>query len=139
MIRVLPFLIELILVVFCLVDCIQADQRRIRNLPRWAWVLAILIVPIVGCIAWLLAGRPTRSSASQRPSPSTPAGSGFPGIERPQRPRPVAPDDDPEFLSRLKQSNAEHERLLKRWEEELKRREDELRKDPDSGSNPDQA
>ena len=137
MIRVLPFLIELILVVFCLVDCIQADQRRIRNLPRWAWVLAILIVPIVGCIARLLAGRPPRSSpSSQRPSPSTSASSGFPGIERP---RPVAPDDDPEFLSKLKQSNAEHERLLKRWEEELKRREDELRKDPDSGSTPDQA
>ncbi len=48
------------------------------------------------------------------------------------RPRPKAPDDDPEFLRSLKRST-EHEDLLHKWEEDLKRREDDLRKDGDKG------
>lgn len=139
MIRVLPFVIELILVVFCLIDCVQSDEQRIRNLPKWGWIILIVLVPIIGCVAWLLAGRPLRVSGERNvPWPSTKT-AGFPEYERPERPRPKAPDDDPEFLARLKHDNSEHERLLKRWEEDLKRREDELRQDPDSGQKPDQS
>ena len=41
--------------------------------------------------------------------------------------RPVAPDDDPEFLRSLKKRNQEHDDFRRKWEEDLKRREDELR------------
>lgn len=119
MIRLLPFALEAILLVFCLIDCILADDARVRNLPKWGWILLIVVVPLIGAIAWLIGGRPLRYQA-RPPAQQT-------RWESPPPPRPLAPDDNPEFLARLKRENADHERLLKRWEEDLRRREEELR------------
>ncbi len=119
MARVVFAVIEVALLVFCLIDAVQTPDSSMRNLPKWAWIVLIIILPVVGPVAWLIAGRP-------RKAPTGTAGS--PEYERPRR-TPRAPDDDPEFLATLKKSNTEHEDLLKRWEEDLKRREDELRKD----------
>lgn len=44
--------------VFCLVDAIGAQSSRVRNLPKVAWILLILFFPLVGSVAWLVAGRP---------------------------------------------------------------------------------
>jgi phospholipase D-like protein len=125
MLRILPLAVELILVVFCLIDCAQAENSRVRNLPKWGWVLAMILVPVLGCIAWLLAGRPIRGSDGRdAASPSKPG----PRPEADYRTyRPVAPDDDPEFLRSLKKRNQEHDDFRRKWEEDLKRREDELR------------
>jgi hypothetical protein len=131
MIRLLPYAIELALVVFCLIDCVQSDQQRIRNLPKWAWVVLIVLIPIAGAITWLLAGRPTRASAGRQATWSAGRPAGFPQFEQPPR-RPKAPDDDPEFLRSLKKRNTEHEDLLRKWEEDLKRREEDLRKDEET-------
>lgn len=134
MIRLLPFVLEAILLVFCLVDAILAAGAGVRNLPKWAWILLIILVPIAGPIAWLVAGRPR---ASRRPQVSgPPQTAGYPQFERPERQRPRAPDDDPDFLASLKQDN-EHEKLLKQWEEDLRRREDELRGQQPDGADPD--
>lgn len=130
MIRLLPYAIELALVVFCLIDCVQSDEHRIRNLPKWAWIVLIILIPIAGAVVWLVAGRPTRASAGREVSRPTTKTAGFPEHERPRR-RPKAPDDDPEFLRSLKKANTEHEDMLRKWEEDLKRREDEMRKDED--------
>ncbi|MBM0259158.1 hypothetical protein JNW89_22870, partial [Micromonospora sp. 4G55] len=44
------------------------------------------------------------------------------------RRRPVAPDDDPEFLDSIAdRSRRDDEELFRRWEEDLRRREDDLR------------
>jgi hypothetical protein len=128
MIRLLPYAIELALVVFCLIDCVQSDEHRIRNLPKWAWLVLIILIPLVGPVVWLLAGRPTRASARGDVSWPTTRTAGFPEYEKPRQ-RPKAPDDDPEFLRSLKKANTEHEDMLRKWEEDLKRREDEMRTD----------
>ena len=60
MLRVLPTLVLLVLTIYALVDCIQTEESRQRNLPKVLWLLLILIVPLVGPIAWFLAGRPGR-------------------------------------------------------------------------------
>jgi len=130
MIRLLPYAIELALVVFCLIDCVQSDEHRIRNLPKWVWIVLIILLPIVGCVVWLVAGRPTRGSAGREVSWPTTKTAGFPEYQRPRQ-RAKAPDDDPEFLRSLKKANTEHEDMLRKWEEDLKRREDEMRKDED--------
>lgn len=135
MLRYLPFLLELIMLVYCLVDCAQTDESRVRNLPKLAWIVLIIIFPIVGGIAWLVAGRPVRTGRAV-PWPST----GTAGYPEYQRPRPVAPDDDPQFLAQLNKANTEHERLLKTWEEDLKRREEQLRgSDPGQPAQPPRA
>lgn len=134
MIRLLPFVIEAVILVFCLIDAILADETRIRNLPKWGWILLIVIIPLVGGIAWLVAGRPV-SSAPRAPAPPQRT-VGRKNWEQPPRQQRLAPDDDPEFLASLKKSNADHERMLKRWEDDLRRREEELRNQGDAGEEP---
>ncbi|HET8768287.1 MAG TPA: PLD nuclease N-terminal domain-containing protein [Pedococcus sp.] len=90
MIRVLPWLLTIALTIYAAVDCVQTDERRVRNLPKLIWLLVVLVFPIVGPIVWFIAGRPQRG-------PTGPAGPG--GRQRPQAPR--GPDDDPDFLRRL--------------------------------------
>ncbi len=135
MIRILPFAIEAILLVFCLIDCILADDARVRNLPKWAWILLVIVVPLVGGIAWLIAGRPinvprTPTSAPARPRPGTSE------WEQPPTQRTKAPDDDPEFLASLKKTT-DRERRLRQWEDDLRRREEDLRHQEDAGPDPD--
>ena len=85
MLRVLPTLVLLVLTIYALVDCIQTEESRQRNLPKVLWLLLILIFPLVGPIAWFLAGRPG------------PAG----GRGTNRSPYPRGPDDDPDFLRNL--------------------------------------
>jgi hypothetical protein len=124
LLRGLPALIELGLLIFCLIEAIQTPSDEMRNLPKVAWIILILFVPVIGGIAWLVAGRPTT-----RRRPGWRSGSGFPEYERPYGGRSVAPDDDPAFLAQLRSSNDEHEQALRTWEADLRRREEQLRRD----------
>lgn len=79
--RILPVVLLALLVIYCLIEVAQADPDRVRTLPRWLWVALIILLPGVGAIGWLIAGRPRRT----QPPPT----------------RPRAPDDDPDFLRGL--------------------------------------
>ncbi len=121
--RVLLILVPLVLLVYCLIDCIQTDESLVRNLPKMAWILIIIFVSVVGPIAWLVAGRPARE---QRRNVAWPSGatSGFPEYERP---RIKGPDDDPDFLRSMRKADDNHEAMLRKWEEDLRKREEGLR------------
>jgi hypothetical protein len=75
--------IQIVLLVWALFDIYFTPADRIRRYPRRVWVL-IAFINIIGPIAWMVWGRP------QRPK----RGGGGRG-------RPIAPDDDPDFLSKL--------------------------------------
>lgn len=120
---VLLFLAQIVLAVCALISCLSAEEGEIRALPRIAWVLIILFFPLLGSIAWFVAGRET---AGARPRPAWPMGNGF--AER-KPARPVAPDDDPEFLRSIEErSRRQDSELFRRWEEDLRRREEDLRR-----------
>lgn len=123
LVRYLPVVIELALLVYCLIDCIQSDEGSVRNLPKTMWVLLIIFLPIVGSVAWLVVGRPLGAPARSVPWPSTRT-AGFPEHERPRT--AMAPDDDPEFLAGLAASDSRHERMLADWETQLREREERL-------------
>jgi hypothetical protein len=125
MVRVLPALIELGLLIYCLIDCIQTPEGEVRNLGKLWWIVLIVLLPLIGGIAWLFAGRPTgpRGNVSW-PSTRT---AGLPDHERPAQ-APRGPDDDPEFLQQMRTSNQEQDDLLRRWEDDLRRREEKLRR-----------
>jgi Phospholipase_D-nuclease N-terminal len=128
--RVLPALVELGLLVFCLIDCIQQPDVAIRNLPKWGWVVLIILVPLVGSIAYLVAGRPAATYGPPRRVPwPTGQTAGFPEYERPPR----GPDDDADYLRSLRRVDNEHEAMLRKWEDDLRRREDQL----NTGESPD--
>jgi hypothetical protein len=124
------FLIDMALLVIALIDCLSTDEYAVRNLPKVVWVFLILLFSPIGAIAWFVAGRPQNANVGRagawRP------GRGFPERERP---RSVAPDDDPEFLGRVARARREDEEMFKKWEADLKRREEELRRrDGDDGA-----
>ena len=97
MLRFLPYVLEIALLVYCLIDCIQTDSSLVRNLPKTMWVFLIIILPLIGSIAWLVAGRSEYASRGRQvPWPSTKT-AGFPEYERPRR---SSPDDDPAFRRR---------------------------------------
>ncbi len=87
MIRLLPWLLAIALTIYAVVDCIQTDDSRVRGLPKVVWVLVILLFPLVGPIAWFIAGRPERPQAGRS--------------QPPRRQPPRGPDDDPDFLRGL--------------------------------------
>ncbi|MFC8720465.1 PLD nuclease N-terminal domain-containing protein [Kitasatospora sp. NPDC057198] len=114
--------------VWAFIDCLVTPEDEVRHLPKVVWVIIVLFFPLVGSIAWLVAGR-DRTGARRRVAwPSGPT-AGYPEYERPRR--PTAPDDDPEFLASLKRGNERHEDMLKQWEADLRRREEELRRGDD--------
>ncbi|WP_328998525.1 PLD nuclease N-terminal domain-containing protein [Kribbella sp. NBC_00709] len=91
MVRFLPFLISLALSVYALFSCIQTPDEDVPHLPKLAWIVLIVFVPFVGPIVWLLMSR------------TQGGGGGREAVVRPSRPvsRPLAPDDDPDFLKSL--------------------------------------
>ncbi|HEY7225844.1 MAG TPA: PLD nuclease N-terminal domain-containing protein [Micromonosporaceae bacterium] len=86
----LAFLLALALGAVALISALSAEHGEVRRLPRGAWVATIVLLPVVGPALYLWLGRPGRGSGPLT-TPQMPAG-----------PRPLAPDDDPEFLSRLR-------------------------------------
>lgn len=83
MLKALVVVVPIVLAIYCLVQVVQSRADQVRRLPRWAWVVLVVLFPLLGSVAWLALGRPQHT---QRPAP------------RPGRQRPVAPDDDPDFL-----------------------------------------
>jgi hypothetical protein len=135
--RVLPVLLGIGLTVYCLIDALQTDESAMRNLPKPFWLLLILLFPFVGPLAWIFAGRPVGGGqAGTRPAGWLGGGSAGPVRRGPRIPaRPVAPDDDPEFLASLRGLDEEQKALLEKWEADLRERERRLRGDiagPDS-------
>jgi len=127
--RVLLFLLATGATVWALVECIQADDDRIRRLPKIGWILVILFTFVLGAIAWFVLGRPRATGQSPRRWGGLP--SGGPATSQTSRP---APDDDPDFLRRIGR-DSEREKKLRSWEEDLRRREGELR-DPEEPEPP---
>ncbi|WP_374968091.1 PLD nuclease N-terminal domain-containing protein [Terrabacter sp. BE26] len=76
--------------IYAVVDCLQTDRRLVRIMPKAVWILAAL-VPVVGPVLWLVAGRTDARGGPRR----APRGPGR------QPPGPRGPDDDPDFLRKL--------------------------------------
>jgi len=93
-------LIALALWLYCLIDVITTPEEQCRNLPKLAWVFIVLLLVEIGSIAWLVAGKPwdrdkaRRRTAAPRPRPS----------------RPIAPDDDEEWLRTVRARTEEQRR-----------------------------
>jgi hypothetical protein len=83
--RYLPIIMVVLLAIYCMVEVAQAPTYAVRRMPRWLWATAIICVPLLGSLAWLIFGRP--SGESRRRGASTA--------------RPKAPDDDNDFLRGL--------------------------------------
>jgi hypothetical protein len=46
----------LLLMIGALADIITRDADRVRHLPKMAWVIIVILIPLVGSILWFLVG-----------------------------------------------------------------------------------
>jgi len=114
MVRLLPLLLILAFTLYALIDCLARDEEEIRTLPKVIWVLIIILFTPLGPIAWFLAGRARTAAKHEAGSaPDDVVGGyslGSPGSSAGRSGRPLAPDDDPEFLRRLDEQQRKQRR-----------------------------
>lgn len=84
--RFLIVILPIIFTIYTLVDCAGTDAAQIRNLPKWGWILLIILMGLLGSIGYWVAGRPQRSTGFNLGNKSG---------------RVLPPDDDPDFLKKL--------------------------------------
>jgi hypothetical protein len=116
--------VELCLLVYCVLNVLTTPPEHCRNLPKLLWLVLVIVFPVVGGIAWLVAGRP------QGPARSLPykGNTGIPPeYDRPGRAAALSPDDDAAFLAGLKERAEEQRR---RAAEEARRLRDEEQPPP---------
>lgn len=94
--------------IYALLDIGRTEKRRIVALPKWAWFVIALIVPVIGPGLWLAFGY-RRESARGGASSARPATG-------------TAPDDDEKYLRFLDQQAERRRRDEERRREEERRR-----------------
>lgn len=82
--------------IFSILDCAMQAPTRHRGVSKPAWILIVILLPVVGGVLWFTVGRSRASSVRSAP----------------------APDDDPAFLGRIGSISDQDERI-RRLEEEL--------------------
>lgn len=107
-------LVSLFLMAYAVLDAATSRRPDVRALPKPLWIAVIVLLPVVGAVLWLLAGRPRAGSPRSIPRVLPPA-------DAPTS----SPDDDEVFLRDLR----------RRAEEQRRRAEEERRADgrPDEG------
>ena len=112
---------------FCFVDVLIAREAAVKVLPRWGWVVAILVFPLLGGAAYLLAARSWRAAerAAVNGADRTAAAATAPAV--PSSAPAVRAPDDAALIVALREVNEEHEAMLRRWEDDLRAREERLR------------
>ena len=132
----LLLVLEVGLAVFCFVDMVLTPEPAVPYVPRWGWVLALLVFPLVGAVGWLVAGHPhrhrLRSGTPNADDTATGTAPQAPDAGHTSWPAPARTSlgslaDDAAYLAHLWEVNEEQERILQRWEEDLRRREHALR------------
>lgn len=105
MVRFIIFaaVVSVALMIYTLIECSRAQKHQVRSLPKSAWIVVIILLPLIGAILWFVLGRP-QNSANQ--------------VAQQQK----APDDDEDFLRQLEVWRRQQQR-----EADAKAREQELK------------
>lgn len=102
-----------VLWIYSIVNCVMTPESGVRGLPKFAWVILIVLLPLLGSILWLAVGRT----------------SGPPRLPRPRAAGPAAAAAGPPTYSALTSDER-----IRRMEEDLERLERESGAEPDDGT-----
>ncbi|WP_315583406.1 PLD nuclease N-terminal domain-containing protein [Actinomyces viscosus] len=103
--RIVLIVLVFALTLYALLDCARTPEESMpARMPKFLWITLIVLFPTIGPIAWIIVSRvkaaEERGGYVEPTVWSSKEGTTF---RRPERARPVAPDDDPEFLRDLEQ------------------------------------
>ena len=103
-------LVTLLLWIFSLIDLVTSDDSEIRTMAKTAWLFVILLVPLIGSIGWLVAGRPLAPDSAYQGSIGS--------HDRPGRHLGRHNETDEEFLRRCRERAEAQRREWKRQQRE---------------------
>jgi hypothetical protein len=120
------------LAVFCFVDITRSAEAAVPWMPRWGWILGVLVFPVALSVAWLDA---TRQDRARLRGTGGAAGAGdgevsgqvSAAVRRARACHFGSLEEDAALLAQLWDVNEEHEHTLRRWEADLRRREEALK------------
>ncbi|MDO4899235.1 PLD nuclease N-terminal domain-containing protein [Actinomyces sp.] len=116
--RALLYILVFALALYAVLDCVRTPSENMpANLPKPVWILIILVMTVVGPLAWIITSRvraaEERGGEIERTVWSSQESA---GLHLAERPRPMAPDDDPEFLAGLDRDIQRRRRQERRHE-----------------------
>lgn len=127
------FLVELGLLIYCVLSVVTTPPEQVQHLPKLAWLVLVVVLPLAGGIAWLVLGRPGGPAAALPYE-----GGGIPApYDRSGRVQAASPEDDETFLRRLREradaQRAEAARLRREAadQDEAERRAGSRERNPD--------
>ena len=129
----MPFLFSILIIalmVGALVDIIKRDDAQVRFLPKMAWIIIVILLPLIGSLLWFAIGR-EYSEAGLRIPRMRPAAR--PTTRQPE-PRPAA---SPVDTRSTEQQIADLDREIEEWRlrQEIEKRRSESGDSP-AGSEP---
>jgi hypothetical protein len=87
MLRVIAALVLIAVYIYGIIDVSRTPAAESRTLPKWLWLVLVLVIPVLGTVLWLFLGRNWTAGGGRR-----------------SKRGPKAPDDDPRFLAQLDQT-----------------------------------
>lgn len=99
-------LLVIALMIGALIDIITRDSSLVKHLPKFAWVIIVILLPLIGGILWFAVGREYGD-----------AGISIPRLRRAERPAtqtPVRPSP-PADLRTTEQQIADLDREIEEW------------------------
>jgi len=117
----MPFLFSLLviaLMIGALIDIITRDSTLVKHLPKLAWIVIVILLPLVGSVLWFAIGREYGDSGIQIPRMRR--------AERPAAPTDVRPAP-PRDTRTTEQQIADLDREIEEWRlrQEIEKRRDE--------------
>lgn len=113
---VLAFLV-FALMVFAIIDAIIRPQDQVKHLPKFAWILIVIALPLVGSVLWFTLGREWQTAPRETMS--------FGDPRRWSREQPATPPPSPgrDTRSTAQQlADLEREIEIAELEEQIRRR-----------------
>ena len=103
-----------VLWIYSIVNCALTPESQVRGLPKFAWLILIVLLPLLGSVLWLGVGRTAGPPRLPRRAPAAPPAAAGPGGY----------------------AAMTHDDRIRQMEEDLRRLE---RETEDPGQNPDRA
>lgn len=116
------YLLVIALMIGALVDIITRDDSQVRFLPKMAWIVIVILLPLIGSILWFAIGREYAEAGISIPR----------RVRRVQHPSPPAAPAPPVDTRTTEEQIADLDREIEEWKlrEELEKR----KHDPSAGS-----
>ncbi|WP_194763625.1 PLDc N-terminal domain-containing protein [Microbacterium sp. UFMG61] len=123
----MPFLFSILVIVLmvgALIDIITRDDAQVRFLPKMAWVVIVILLPLIGGLLWFAIGREYSEAGLRIPRMRTAGRS-----SRRTTPQPAPQPSPPSDTRSTEQQIADLDREIEEWrlraELEKRRRESE--------------